>query len=552
MNILVLNCGSSSVKYQLVEMGTETVLARGLAERIGLNGSRVKHDANNQQIVIEKVMPDHVHAVDLILSLLTDPKHGVIESIEAIDAVGHRVVHGGEYFISSTLITEEVMKTLNDCIPLAPLHNPANIMGINAILKVLPKVPQVGVFDTAFHQTMPKESFLYAIPYEYYEKYRIRKYGFHGTSHRYVAQRAAALLGKSAEEVNLITAHLGNGASITAIRQGKSYDHSLGYTPLAGLVMGTRCGDIDPAIPLVLIRELGIDSEEVDSILNKKSGMLGLSGVSSDMRDLQQKADAGDMRCQLALSVYCHTVKRFIGSYMAVLGHVDALVFTAGIGENSNFVREHSVEGLRIGVPPRQREERRDPWEGGGDLPPGFLRQDLRDPDQRRVGYRPGHEGNRRQIIGRAMSENPELAVFATYLKEGSLEEALMAIEVLSQIDDPEARTLLIEALKNPLWQVRNALVEALIPIISEVEVPLLIEKMKSQSAKERNASRSIMNNRGDVVIPFLVKNLQSPTGCTHPSSTLGMIKAWTINEILKVLTIRIRTRESAIEALGS
>ena len=346
MNILVLNCGSSSVKYQLVEMGTETVLARGLAERIGLNGSRVKHDANNQQIVIEKVMPDHVHAVDLILSLLTDPKHGVIESIEAIDAVGHRVVHGGEYFISSTLITEEVMKTLNDCIPLAPLHNPANIMGINAILKVLPKVPQVGVFDTAFHQTMPKESFLYAIPYEYYEKYRIRKYGLHGTSHRYVAQRAAALLGKPAEEVNLITAHLGNGASITAIRQGKSYDHSLGYTPLAGLVMGTRCGDIDPAIPLVLIRELGIDSEEVDSILNKKSGMLGLSGVSSDMRDLQQKADAGDMRCQLALSVYCHTVKRFIGSYMAVLGHVDALVFTAGIGENSNFVREHSVEGL--------------------------------------------------------------------------------------------------------------------------------------------------------------------------------------------------------------
>lgn len=347
MKILVLNCGSSSLKYQLIDMETEQPLAKGLAERIGLDGSRIKHEVEGKdKVLIEEPMKDHSVAIQLVLNAIVDAEIGVISSLDEIAAVGHRVVHGGEEFARSVIIDDAVIKAIEDCIDLAPLHNPANLMGIHACRQALPNVPMVAVFDTAFHQTMPPENYLYAIPYELYEDHRIRKYGFHGTSHQYVGMRAAELLGKPFEECNLITCHLGNGASICAIKNGKSYDTSMGMTPLDGLVMGTRSGTIDPSITSFLMEKLGKTIDEVDTIYNKKSGVLGISGVSSDFRDLEEAADAGDERARLALDMFVNRVQFYIGGYAALLEETDAIVFTAGLGENSPRARERICEGL--------------------------------------------------------------------------------------------------------------------------------------------------------------------------------------------------------------
>jgi len=306
LKILVVNCGSSSVKYQFIDMDGEKVLCKGLAERIGIEGGRLVHRVNNDKHVIERNMKDHEEALKLVLDVLVDPEIGVIKDLSEIDAVGHRVVHGAERFASSVLIDEEVMKALEENVHLAPLHNPPNILGIKAIQKLLPKVPNVGVFDTAFHQSMPKKAYLYALPYELYEKYRIRRYGFHGTSHRYVSKRAAEILGRDYYDFKVITCHLGNGASIAAVRHGKSIDTSMGFTPLEGLVMGTRCGDIDPAIVIYLQQNLGMSVEKVYDLLNKKSGMLGLTNnLSSDMRDIEDAAQSGNEIAQLALDITC-------------------------------------------------------------------------------------------------------------------------------------------------------------------------------------------------------------------------------------------------------
>jgi len=352
MKIMVLNSGSSSVKYQVIDMEDESVLARGIVERIGLAGSRLKHrKKGEEELIVEEEVPNHNKAIELILKYLTHPFYGVIKDVREINAVGHRVVHGGEKFTSSVLITDEVVEMIRECIPLAPLHNPANLSGIEAAAASIPHAPMVAVFDTAFHQTMPEYSYLYALPYELYEEKRIRRYGFHGTSHRYVSDRAAFLLKKPKEKLRIITAHLGNGASMTAVKYGKSIDTTMGYTPLEGLYMGTRCGNLDPAIPLALQRELKMSYTEVDHLLNKKSGMLGVSGFSSDMRDLEEAADKGNRRAKLALDMYAYMVKKYIGAYAAAMGGLDVLVFTAGIGENSWLIREKSCEGLEfIGI----------------------------------------------------------------------------------------------------------------------------------------------------------------------------------------------------------
>lgn len=347
MKILVVNCGSSSVKYQFIDMNGEKVLCKGLAERIGIEGGRLVHRVNNDKHVIERNMKDHEEALKLVLDVLVDPEIGVIKDLSEIDAVGHRVVHGAERFASSVLIEEEVMKALEENVHLAPLHNPPNILGIKAIQKLLPKVPNVGVFDTAFHQSMPKKAYLYALPYELYEKYRIRRYGFHGTSHRYVSKRAAEILGRDYYDFKVITCHLGNGASIAAVRHGKSIDTSMGFTPLEGLVMGTRCGDIDPAIVIYLQQNLGMSVEKVYDLLNKKSGMLGLTNnLSSDMRDIEDAAQSGNEIAQLALDIYVYRIAKYIGAYAAAMNGVDAIVFTAGVGENSPYVREKVCEYL--------------------------------------------------------------------------------------------------------------------------------------------------------------------------------------------------------------
>ncbi|HHV46204.1 MAG TPA: acetate kinase [Tissierellia bacterium] len=347
MNVLVINCGSSSLKYQLIDMTNEEVRAKGLVERIGIEGSRVKHTTvGKEQVVIEEPMKDHRRALELVLNALVNPEYGAIKSMDDIYAVGHRVVHGGEEFANSAIIDERVMEALNACIELAPLHNPPNIMGIEACKELMPNTPMVAVFDTAFHQTIPPENYIYPLPYEYYEKYRIRKYGFHGTSHKYVSQRAAEILGKPIEELNIITCHLGNGSSVCAVKGGKSIATSMGFTPLEGLAMGTRCGDIDPAIILFLMEKEKLSFDEVNTLLNKKSGVLGISGISSDFRDLEEEAEKGNERALLALKVFCNRVKEYIGAYSALLCNVDALVFTAGIGENSPTVREHICEGL--------------------------------------------------------------------------------------------------------------------------------------------------------------------------------------------------------------
>lgn len=349
MKILVINAGSSSLKYQLIDMTNEEVLAKGLCERIGIEGSRLKHrPIGKDEIIIESPMPTHAAAVDLVIKALTDGDYGVIKDMSEINAIGHRVVHGGELFNGSVVINDEVKEALVLCSDLAPLHNPANLIGIEACEKAMPGVVQVGVFDTAFHQTMPKEAYTYAIPYEYYEKYKIRKYGFHGTSHKYVTMRAAEMLGKDINDINIITCHLGNGSSMTAVKNGKSVDTTMGFTPLAGVPMGTRCGDIDPAILTFLMEKEGLTAAEIDNILNKKSGVFGVSQLSSDFRDLAEARAKGDEKAALAENMFMYAVKKCIGQYMAVLGRVDAIVFTAGVGENNAEGREMIMDGLEF------------------------------------------------------------------------------------------------------------------------------------------------------------------------------------------------------------
>lgn len=347
MNILVINCGSSSLKYQLIDMNGENVLCKGLVERIGIEGSRIKHETTGKEkAIIEQPMEDHKVALGLVLDALVNEEYGAIESMDEIGAVGHRVVHGGETFASSVLIDKDVMKVLYDCVELAPLHNPPNITGIEACQELMPNTPMVAVFDTAFHQTMDKASYIYPIPYEYYDKYKIRRYGFHGTSHKYVANRVAEIMGKDIKDLNIITCHLGNGSSLCAIQGGESIDTSMGFTPLEGLAMGTRSGDIDPAIiPFIMDKE-GMTFEEVNQMLNKKSGVLGISGLSSDFRDLELAIKEGDERAKLAIDVFVNRVKKYIGAYIAEMCGLDCLVFTAGIGENSAFLRSQICDGL--------------------------------------------------------------------------------------------------------------------------------------------------------------------------------------------------------------
>ena len=349
MKILVINAGSSSLKYQLIDMEDKKVLAKGLCERIGIEGSRLNHTpTGGEKVVIEEPMKDHSDAIRMVIDALVDASHGVISSMDEIGAVGHRVVHGGEKFSGSVVINDEVKAGLNECIELAPLHNPANIIGIEACEKVMPGVKQVGVFDTAFHQTMPEEAYLYGIPYKYYEQYKIRRYGFHGTSHNYVSGKAAEMLGKDIESLRIITCHLGNGSSVAAVKNGKVIDTTMGLTPLAGILMGTRSGDIDPAIVTFIMEKENLSVKEMNNILNKESGVYGVSGVSSDFRDLSKAAEEGNGRAAAALKMFCYGIKKYIGSYAAAMGGVDAIVFTAGVGENDSKTRAGIVEGLEF------------------------------------------------------------------------------------------------------------------------------------------------------------------------------------------------------------
>lgn len=347
MNILVVNCGSSSLKYQLINMTTEKPMAVGLVERIGIEGSiLIQKVEGRDKFIVETPMEDHNDAIKLVLNALVDGEHGVIKSMDEINAVGHRVVHGGEKYSSSVIVNDEVMKYLDECIKLAPLHNPPNIIGINACKQIMKDTPMVAVFDTAFHQTMPEEAYLYGLPYELYEKHHIRRYGFHGTSHKYVSEIAAECMHKDIKDLKIITCHLGNGGSVTAIKNGKSVDTSMGFTPLEGIVMGTRSGSLDPAIVTYLVEELGYSTKEVNELLNKKSGILGLSGISSDFRDIRSAAAEGNHRAQLSLKVYYYSIRKYIGAYFAAMGGADCLVFTAGIGENAYETREGICEGL--------------------------------------------------------------------------------------------------------------------------------------------------------------------------------------------------------------
>lgn len=340
MNILVINCGSSSLKYQLIDSESEKVLAKGLCERIGINKSAITHQpAGGEKVTTQIPMPDHTAAVKYVIQKLTDPEVGVVKSLDEIGAVGHRIVHGGEKFASSVVIDDEVIKAVTECNDLAPLHNPANLIGINSCKTIMPDVPMVAVFDTAFHQTMEKKAYLYGLPYEYYEKYKIRRYGFHGTSHDFVSKRAAEILGKKREDLKIIVCHLGNGASVSAVKYGKCVDTSMGLTPLEGLIMGTRSGDLDPAIISFIAQKEGLTAQEVVDICNKKSGVLGLSCLSSDFRDLGNAADAGDEKAKTALETWSYRVAKYVGAYAAAMNGVDAICFTAGVGENSGFVR---------------------------------------------------------------------------------------------------------------------------------------------------------------------------------------------------------------------
>ena len=355
MKVLVINAGSSSLKYQLLDTESGEVMAKGLCERIGIDGV-LTHTGNksDEKFKFDIAMPTHKEAIQSVINILLDPEKGVISSMSEIDAVGHRVVHGGEFFSDSVIITEKVIKAIEDCVPLAPLHNPPNLTGIEACREVMgPDVPMVAVFDTAFHQTMPQSHYMYAVPYEYYEKYKIRRYGFHGTSHKYVSYRAAEYLEEPIDRLKLITCHLGNGSSIAAVDQGKVVDTSMGMTPLAGLMMGTRCGDLDPSVVNYLKYTLNITGHELDEILNKKSGLLGISGVSSDKRDVEEAAAAGNKRAQLASDMLNYQIKKTIGAYIAAMGGVDAIVFTGGIGEHDAIARAkicHHMDWLGIRV----------------------------------------------------------------------------------------------------------------------------------------------------------------------------------------------------------
>ena len=347
MNILVLNCGSSSLKYQLINMENEAVMAVGICERIGIDGSQIKHSPENgEKVIIQGAMPNHKEAVQFVINALTDAKHGVIKSMDEISAVGHRVVHGGEFFSDSVIIDEKVIEAVKVCTDLAPLHNPANLIGIEACQAIMPNVPMVGVFDTAFHQSMPKKAYLYAIPYDYYRRHKIRRYGFHGTSHKYVAYRTAEFLGKDVKDLKLVICHLGNGASVCAVDGGKSVDTSMGLTPLEGLVMGTRSGDLDPKIVDFIAEKENISHEEVVDILNKKSGVLGLSELSSDFRDLENAIAEGNQQAMMTMDVFSYRVAKYVGSYAAAMNGIDAVVFTAGLGENNKVVRKDVCQYL--------------------------------------------------------------------------------------------------------------------------------------------------------------------------------------------------------------
>ena len=340
MNVLVINCGSSSLKFQLINSDSEEVLAKGLCERIGIDGSLTYQPQGGEKVKTDKAMPTHTEAIQFVIDALTDAKTGVVKSLDEIGAVGHRVVHGGEKFASSVVITDEVMKAIEECNDLAPLHNPANLIGINACQKLMPGTPMVAVFDTAFHQTMPEEAYMYGLPYEYYEKYKVRRYGFHGTSHSFVSKRAAELAGKPYDQLKTIVCHLGNGASICAVKNGKSVDTSMGLTPLEGLVMGTRSGDIDPAILEFIAKKENLDIAGLMNMLNKMSGVYGLSNnLSSDFRDLDAAASKGNKPAAIALKVFAYRVAKYVGSYAAAMNGVDVIAFTAGVGENSGPVR---------------------------------------------------------------------------------------------------------------------------------------------------------------------------------------------------------------------
>ncbi len=346
MNVLVINCGSSSLKFQLINSDTEAVLAKGLCERIGIDGRLTYQPAGGEKTTEDKPMPTHTEAIQYVIDALTSEDRGVVGSLEEIGAVGHRVVHGGEKFASSAVITDEMIKAVEECNDLAPLHNPANLIGIAACKELMPNTPMVGVFDTAFHQTMPEKAYMYGLPYEYYEDYKVRRYGFHGTSHSFVSKRTAEILGKDYDDLKTIVCHLGNGASICAVLNGKSVDTSMGLTPLEGLVMGTRSGDIDPAILEFLAKKEGMDITALMNMLNKKSGVHGVSGISSDFRDLAAGAAEGNKRAQIALDVFCYRVAKYVGSYAAAMNGVDAIAFTAGIGENDGAVRAKVCEYL--------------------------------------------------------------------------------------------------------------------------------------------------------------------------------------------------------------
>lgn len=349
MKTLVINCGSSSLKYQLIDMETEESLVQGLVERIGIDGSILTQKVEGKdKYIIQEDMPNHKAAIQHVLSALVNKEHNIINSMDEIGAVGHRVVHGGEKYSHSVIIDDVVLKSIRDCISLAPLHNPPNIIGIEACRELMPNIPMVAVFDTAFHQTMPKEAYICPLPYELYEKYGIRKYGFHGTSHMYVSQKVAEVMGKDINDLKIITCHLGNGCSLAAVKGGKSIDTSMGFTPLAGVMMGTRSGSIDPSVISFLVEEHGYTINDIDELLNKKSGILGISGVSSDFRDVLAEAEKGNERAKLALDIFHYKVRAQIAAYAGIMGGVDVIVFTAGIGENSSFTRRECLRGLEF------------------------------------------------------------------------------------------------------------------------------------------------------------------------------------------------------------
>ncbi|HHX66429.1 MAG: acetate kinase [Miniphocaeibacter sp.] len=346
MKVLVVNCGSSSLKYQLFNMDDETVMGKGLVERIGIDGSKITQTVNGDKYSKEEPIEDHTKAIKMVFDFLTDKEHGVVESVDEIGAIGHRVLHGGEELIDSTLIDSKVKEIIRDYIKFGPLHNPANLMGIEACEKIVPGKPNVAVFDTAFHQTMPAYNYLYGIPYKYYEKYKLRKFGFHGTSHKYITHRTAELLGKNVEDINIISLHLGNGSSLAAIKNGKCINTTMGLTPLEGLIMGTRSGDLDPTIISFLQNEENLSPDEINEILNKESGVLGISGLSSDFRDLEEAHVKGDERATLALDMFHNRIRRFLGAYMIELGRVDAICFAGGVGENGPDTRYQVTKNL--------------------------------------------------------------------------------------------------------------------------------------------------------------------------------------------------------------